>query len=37
LVIGALNAGKITNPNAAEFMGIKNLAHLHDIREKFKI
>ncbi len=37
LVIGALDAGKITIHNAAEFMGIKNLAHLHDIRENFGI
>ncbi|PZR87630.1 MAG: hypothetical protein DLM68_08405 [Hyphomicrobiales bacterium] len=35
LVIEAWNAGRITNHNAAEFMGIKNLAHLHDIREDF--
>jgi Zn-dependent peptidase ImmA (M78 family)/DNA-binding XRE family transcriptional regulator len=35
LVIEAWNAGRITNHNAAEFMGIKNLAHLHEIRENF--
>jgi transcriptional regulator with XRE-family HTH domain len=35
LVLEALNTGRITNHNAAEFMGIKNLAHLHDIREDF--
>jgi Zn-dependent peptidase ImmA (M78 family)/transcriptional regulator with XRE-family HTH domain len=35
LVLEAWNAGKITNHNAAEFMGIKNLAHLRDIRENF--
>jgi Zn-dependent peptidase ImmA (M78 family) len=32
LVFEALETGKITNHNAAEFMGIKNLAHLRDIR-----
>ena len=35
LVIEAWATGRITNHNAAEFMGIKNLAHLRDIREKF--
>lgn len=35
LVLEAWDAGRITNHNAAEFMGIKNLAHLHDIRENF--
>lgn len=33
LVIEAWSSGRITNHQAAEFMGIKNLAHLHDIRE----
>lgn len=35
LVMAALESGRITNHNAAEFMGIKNLAHLHDIRRDF--
>lgn len=35
LVMEAWDSGRITNHNAAEFMGIKNLAHLHDIREDF--
>jgi Zn-dependent peptidase ImmA (M78 family) len=35
LVIEAWNSGRITNHNAAEFMGIKNLSHLYDIRERF--
>jgi Zn-dependent peptidase ImmA (M78 family)/transcriptional regulator with XRE-family HTH domain len=35
LVLEAWDAGRITNHNAAEFMGIKNLAHLHEIRENF--
>jgi len=35
LVLEAWNSGKITNHNAAEFMGIKNLSHLHDIRQDF--
>ena len=35
LVIEAWNSGRITNHNAAEFMGIKNLSHLYDIREHF--
>ena len=35
LVMEAWDAGRITNHNAAEFMGIKNLAHLHDIRKDF--
>ena len=35
LVLEAWDAGRITNHNAAEFMGIKNLAHLRDIRENF--
>ena len=35
LVLQAWSSGRITNHSAAEFMGIKNLAHLHDIREHF--
>lgn len=35
LVIEAWNSSRITNHNAAEFMGIKNLSHLYDIREHF--
>lgn len=35
LVIEAWNSGKITNHNAAEYMGIKNISHLFDIRENF--
>jgi Zn-dependent peptidase ImmA (M78 family)/transcriptional regulator with XRE-family HTH domain len=35
LVLEAWSNGKITNHNAAEFMGIKNLAHLDDIRSHF--
>lgn len=35
LVIEAWNRGQITNHNAAEFMGIKNLSHLNDIRANF--
>jgi Zn-dependent peptidase ImmA (M78 family) len=35
LVLQAWTSGRITNHNAAEFMGIKNLSHLHDIREHF--
>lgn len=34
LVMEAWNSGRITNHNAAEFMGIKNLAHLQDIRKE---
>lgn len=33
LVLEAWGRDLITNHNAAEFMGIKNLAHLYDIRE----
>ena len=33
LVVEAWSAGRITNHNAAEYMGIKNLAHLFDIRD----
>jgi len=36
LVIGAWSNGRITNHNAAEYMGIKNLAHLRDVRENFE-
>jgi Zn-dependent peptidase ImmA (M78 family)/transcriptional regulator with XRE-family HTH domain len=32
LVVAAWTSGRITNHNAAEYMGIKNLAHLNDIR-----
>lgn len=32
LVLQAWEAGRITNHNAAEYMGIKNLKHLRDIR-----
>lgn len=35
LVLEAWNSGAITNHNAAEFMGIKNLRHLNDIRDDF--
>jgi Zn-dependent peptidase ImmA (M78 family) len=35
LVLEAWNSDRITNHNAAEFMGIKNLSHLYDIREHF--
>jgi len=35
LVIEAWSSGRITNHNAAEYMGIKNLQHLYDIRENF--
>jgi Zn-dependent peptidase ImmA (M78 family) len=35
LVIDAWSSGKITNHNAAEFMGIKNVRHLEDIRSHF--
>ncbi len=35
LVLDAWNSGKITNHNAAEYMGIKNLTHLFDIRKNF--
>ena len=36
LVLEAWSNGMITNHNAAEFMGIKNLAHLDDIRSRFR-
>jgi Zn-dependent peptidase ImmA (M78 family)/transcriptional regulator with XRE-family HTH domain len=35
LVLEAWSVGRITNHNAAEFMGIKNLSHLYDIRDHF--
>jgi Zn-dependent peptidase ImmA (M78 family)/transcriptional regulator with XRE-family HTH domain len=35
LVLQAWSSGRITNHNAAEFMGIKNFAHLQDIRDHF--
>jgi Zn-dependent peptidase ImmA (M78 family) len=35
LVMEAWDTGRITNHNAAEFMGIKNFRHLEDIRNHF--
>lgn len=35
LVLEAWGTGQITNHTAAELMGIKNLTHLFDIRDKF--
>jgi len=35
LVLDAWSSGRITNHNAAEFMGIKNVRHLEDIRSHF--
>ena len=35
LVLDAWASNKITNHNAGEFMGIKNLKHLFDIRNRF--
>lgn len=35
LVLEAWQRGKMTNHNAAEFMGIKNLTHLYDIKNEF--
>lgn len=35
LVIEAWNSGRITNHNASEYLGIKNLKHLDDVRENF--
>lgn len=35
LVMEAWSEGAITNHNAAEFMGIKNLRHLYDVRDNF--
>lgn len=37
LVLQAWATGKITNHNAAEYMGIKNLQHLRDIRTEASI
>jgi len=37
LVLEAWGTGRITNHNAAELMGIKNLAHLFDIRDNFSV
>lgn len=37
LVLDAWSSGRITSHNAAEYMGIKNLEHLKDIREDFRI
>jgi len=37
LVLEAWETGKITNHNAGEFMGIKNLEHLGDIRSNFGV
>jgi len=36
LVLEAWSNGIITNHNAAEFMGIKNISHLDDIRRHFR-
>jgi Zn-dependent peptidase ImmA (M78 family)/DNA-binding XRE family transcriptional regulator len=36
LVLEAWSNGAITNHNAGEFMGIKNLSHLEDIRDHFR-
>lgn len=36
LVLEAWSNGMITNHNAAEFMGIKNISHLDDIRNHFR-
>lgn len=36
LVIEAWGAGRITNHNAAEYMGIKNITHLFDIRDNLR-
>ncbi|MFF0947904.1 ImmA/IrrE family metallo-endopeptidase [Rhizobium leguminosarum] len=35
LVMEAWSNGRITNHNAAQYMGIKNLQHLNDIRDHF--
>lgn len=37
LVIEAWASGRITNHNAAQYMGIKNLQHLYDIRDHFGV
>jgi len=36
LVIEAWSVGRITNHNAAEYMGIKNISHLFDIRDNLR-
>ena len=36
LVLEAWNSGRITNHHAAEFMGIKNLQHMLDIRDHYR-
>ena len=35
LVLEAWSTGRITNHNASEFMGIKNISHLNEIRDHF--
>jgi hypothetical protein len=35
MVLNGWGNGRITNHNAAELMGIKNLSHLFDIRDNF--
>ena len=37
LILEAWSTGKITNHNAAEYMGIKNISHLNDIRDNFPV
>jgi Zn-dependent peptidase ImmA (M78 family) len=37
LVLEAWTSGRITNHNAAEYMGIKNMSHLYDIREQYRM
>lgn len=37
LVLDAWSSGRITNHNAAEYMGIKNISHLNDIRDNFSL
>jgi Zn-dependent peptidase ImmA (M78 family) len=37
LVLEVWSTGKITNHNAAEYMGIKNISHLNDIRDHFSV
>ena len=37
LVLEAWGAGRISGHNAAEYMGIKNLSHLQDIRKDFRV
>jgi Zn-dependent peptidase ImmA (M78 family) len=36
LVLEAWSSGRITNHHAAEYMGIKNLGHIYDIRNAFR-